>query len=216
MNAKKKTGLATASLVFGIISILTVLIFINYIFALFGLLFAIIYLLRKGEKPAKGRAIAGLVCTLLSIIVSTCLWYGIYNFVMNTDIMTLAEQVEQLTDGQIDIEATINEAIDGFIVSLSEDGTFTGQLEAVEKLLGKELNYQTLRDFMGEEITVNKIRHFVGKGIDMDELANIITNVDYNAIRNDLGNDFTFKALEEKLGENFTYTDLLDYLKTFQ
>ena len=73
-----KSGLATGALVLGILAIITTLFFINYIFGLIGLILGIVYLVKKGEKKAKGRAIAGIVCTVLSLGVSTWLWGSIY------------------------------------------------------------------------------------------------------------------------------------------
>lgn len=205
----KKTGLATAALVFGILSILTLCIFMNYVFAGIGLILGIVYLVKKGEKTAKGRAIAGLVCAVLSITISTLVWGGIYNYFMNTSIVDLAEDLNEATGGEFDVEAIVDESINDFMNEV-------GDMSSVEQLLGKELSYETICEFVGEEVTIHKLDKFVGDGISAEELETLLTNINSQAVIEDLGGEFTYKALEEKLGENFTYEDLKNYLEEFK
>ena len=68
MPAKPKTGLATASLVFGILAFITTLFFLNYLFGLLALIFGIIYLVKKAEIKPKGQAITGIILSLVSVV----------------------------------------------------------------------------------------------------------------------------------------------------
>lgn len=61
----KQSGFGIASLVLGIISIVTVCIVIGIVPSVLGLIFAIIALCQKNKK--KGTAIAGLICSLVGI-----------------------------------------------------------------------------------------------------------------------------------------------------
>lgn len=205
----KKTGLATGALILGIISLVTVLFLINYLLAIVGIVLAIVYLVKKEEKPAKGRAIAGLVCAVLSIVISTAVWVGAYNYLMNTSIVTLADDVTKYSGGQINPQVMVDESIDTYMGEMTD-------LPAIEQLLGRKLDYEALCEFVGEEVTLNKLRKFIGDGISAEELGNILRSIDQQAVLDDMGGSFTYKALEEKLGENFTYEDLKNYLIQFQ
>lgn len=67
MSPIKQNGFGIASLILGIISIVTVWMVIGIIPAVIGTIFAIIALLHKNTK--KGNAIAGLSCSLISITI---------------------------------------------------------------------------------------------------------------------------------------------------
>lgn len=63
-------GAATAGLIFGILTLVFCWVpFLNFILGLFGLIFSIVGMSRK-NAGGKGRAIAGLVCTLLGSVVT--------------------------------------------------------------------------------------------------------------------------------------------------
>ena len=202
----KKRGLATASLVFGILALITTLFFVNYVFGFIGLILAIVYFCKKGKKYAKGRAITGLVCALLSIALSTSLWVGFYIYVTTTSITDIMDDVSQITGGEFNPEEIVND----FIQSNLPDST------AIEQIIGKELNYETLCEFVGEEVSIQTITNFVGDGIDPAEVEELVSTLDTEAVINDLGGNLTYKAMEEKIGEDFTYQDLKQYLGKFQ
>ena len=63
---QKKSGLCTAALVMGILAAVFGLVGLGGLFAILGLIFSIISLAKK--LPKKGKAIAGLILSLLSII----------------------------------------------------------------------------------------------------------------------------------------------------
>ena len=202
----KKTGLATAALVLGILALITTLILINYVFGLLALIFAIVYLCKKGKKYAKGRAIAGLVCALVSIIISTCLYGGIYIYFTQSSITDIMDDVNTITGGEINPKEIINEAIQSSIPDQ----------EAIKELLGKEINYDTLCEFVGEEVSLQTITNFIGDGIDANEFATLLSETDVDAVIKDLGGEITYKALEDRIGEDFTYQELKAYLEGFK
>lgn len=201
-----KKGLATGALVLGILALLTTLILINYILGLIGLILAIVYLAKKGAKPAKGRAIAGLICAAASILISTCLYGGIYIYITQSSITDIMDDVNRLTGGQINMEEMINETINSSI----PDQT------AIKQILGKEINYDTICEFVGKEVSIQTITNFIGKGIDPNECTALISEVDFNSVMNDLGGELTYKALEDKVGKDFTYEELKEYLEDFK
>ena len=68
--AKPKNGAATAGLVFGILTFVFAWIpFLPYLLGLFGLIFSIIGIAKK-KAPGKGKAIAGLILTVLGSIIA--------------------------------------------------------------------------------------------------------------------------------------------------
>lgn len=202
----KKTGLATAALVFGILALLTTLIFINYIFGILALILAIIHLCKKGKKYAKGRAITGLVLALVSIVISTCLYGGIYLYITQSNIKDLMEDVNTITDGAINPKEIIDETIQSSI----PDQT------AIKEVLGKEINYDTLCEFVGDDVSIQTIINFAGDDFDSNEFATVLLETDVEAVLNDLGGEITYKALENKIGEDFTYEELKAYLEGFK
>ena len=202
----KKTGLATAALVLGILSLFTTLILINYVLGLIGMILAIVYLCKKGKKYAKGRAIAGLICALLSIIISTALYGGIYYYITQSSITDLMEDVNTVTGGEINPKEIIDEAIQASV----PDQT------AIKDVLGKEISYDTLCEFVGEDVSVQTIINFAGDDFDSNEFATVLLETDVAAVIDDLGGEITYKALEERIGDDFTYEELKDYLAGFK
>ena len=218
---KKKNGPATWALILGIFALLTTLVFINYILGLIALILGICYLCRKRPKFAKGRAIVGIVFASISIIASSALWYSVYNYFANTNIVDIIEDagevVEKVTGQEVNVGTIVDDAIDNVIEdALGGQEQAEEVLKPVEQILGQELSYDAICEFVGEEVTVKKITNFVGDGIDVNELTNVIENVNSGALIEDMGGSITYKAMEEKLGEDFTYQDLLEYIKQFQ
>ncbi len=69
---KKKNGMATASLILGIIGIITGLFFIGSLFGLLAIIFGIIALVKASKTPeigGKGKAIAGIIMGAIVIII---------------------------------------------------------------------------------------------------------------------------------------------------
>ena len=71
MEEKKKSGLATAGLVLGIIGICTsfipVINNVSFILGLIGTIFGIVALIKKASK---GQAIAGIILCILTIVIT--------------------------------------------------------------------------------------------------------------------------------------------------
>lgn len=67
MEQKKQSGLGTAALILGIIGILTACIILGIIPCVVGLILALIAFTERNRK--KGTAIAGLVCSLIGILL---------------------------------------------------------------------------------------------------------------------------------------------------
>ncbi|MBQ8626492.1 MAG: hypothetical protein IJ419_10070 [Agathobacter sp.] len=210
---KQKTGGATVALVLGILSILTVVLFINYILGLIAIILAIVFLVKKDRKKGKIRAGIGLGLAVVSIAVSTFTWVSIYTYFTTTPVTKMMEDIKVVTGGQIDPEQIVNNAIDEYVNEVIDTAT----LEKVEGLLGKELNYQSLSEFVGEEVTVETVQNFVGNGeITAERVQEVVSSIDQNAVLEDLGGEITYKALEEKVGKDFTYDDLMQYLEGFK
>ena len=74
---KKQSGLGIAALVLGIIGILTVCIVIGIIPCIIGLILALIAFAEKDKK--KGIAVAGLICSLVGIILFVAIMIGVMN-----------------------------------------------------------------------------------------------------------------------------------------
>ncbi|MBO5656629.1 MAG: hypothetical protein J6R94_00405, partial [Agathobacter sp.] len=164
---KKKNGPATWALILGIFALLTTLVFINYILGLIGLILGICYLCRKRPKFAKGRAIVGIVFASISIIASSALWYSVYNYFANTNIVDIIEDagevVEKVTGQEVNVGTIVDDAIDNVIEdALGGQEQAEEVLKPVEQILGQELSYDAICEFVGEEVTVKKITNFVG------------------------------------------------------
>ena len=184
-------GLATGALVLGILAIVFTLFFINYIFGIIALILGIVYLVRKGEKRAKGRAIAVLVCTVISLGVSTWLWGSIYHYFTTTDLETMMNDLSALTGGQIDPMKDINAAIE----SALGEGT---DINTIEEMIGREISYKTITEFMGDS--------------SVEEIMTYAETIDMQAVVNDLGGEITYEKIEEKLGKDFTFEDIKNYV----
>lgn len=95
--AKRGNGMATAGLVFGI---LTLVFFwfpgLDWLFGLLGLIFSIVGVARK-NVGGKGAAIAGLVLTLLGSIISFIFFFAVLGASL-TSYMDAAEQAAQTID----------------------------------------------------------------------------------------------------------------------
>lgn len=210
---RNKTGMATASLVLGIIAFITTLLLVNYILGLIALILGIIFLVKKGNTTGKGRAGVGIGLAVTSMVLSTVIWVNLYSYLTTTPILDILEDVAELTGGAFDPEEVVNETIENYVYDVLDEKT----IESVEKILGDELNYNTLVDFVGEDLTVEDIDHFIGDSdIDGDEIEELMAEVDTKAVTNDLGGKVTYEALEDELGRNFTYEELIEYLEDFK
>ena len=188
-----KSGLATAAMVLGILALITTLFFINYIFGLIGLILGIVYLVKKGEKKAKGRAIAGLVCTVLSLAISTFIWGSVINYFTTTDITTMMNDLATVTGGAVDPMKDINAAIES---ALGEGA----DISTIENMIGRELSVETIMEFKGDA--------------SVEEIMSFAETVDMQAVANDLGGEITYEKIEEKLGKDFTFEDIKAYVES--
>ena len=100
-------GLATGALILGILALCTTCFFINYIFGIIGLILAIVYFVKKGIKNAKGRAVTGLVCGVLSMVTSTYIYGSLYIYVTETSLLDIMEDLGEITGGVIDPEDSV-------------------------------------------------------------------------------------------------------------
>ena len=211
-QANVKTGAATAALVLGIIALITTLFLVNYIFGLIAIICAVVFLIKsRGVKAGKAKAITGLALASVSVIASTVIWVSIYNYFTQTDLNTIMKDVATITGGEIDPEEIIAQEFDK-VLNVEQ----MPELKAVEEALGKEINYDTLKEFVGEDLNVDKITKFVGDGIDTTKIQEVAETLDYEAVMEDLDQELTYKKLEEKIGEDFTYEDLMEYLEGFK
>ena len=193
VKAPVKSGPATAALVLGILALVTTLLLINYILGIIALICGIVYLVKKGTK--KGKAIAGIVCASLSLIISTSLWVGIYSYFKNTDLSTMMDDINKVTGGAVDVK---------------------GEMErAMKSYLGEEFEITQLEEFIGEEITMETITNFVGDASE-EEITAFVNSFNYEALQKELGENFTYKDLENVLGEGFTMEDLKNYMEGLQ
>ena len=79
-----KIGLATASLVLGIIALVIFCIpVLALILAIIGLILGISYLSRSEVKSVKGRAISGIVLNIIAILLSLVFAFGVYWYAKN-------------------------------------------------------------------------------------------------------------------------------------
>ena len=101
-QVKAKQGFAIAALVFGIFAFITTLFFINYLFAILALVFGVIYLVKKADIKPKGKAIAGIILAVISLIISTFIWVSAYMYFVKTDVYTIIEDVASIMGEEID------------------------------------------------------------------------------------------------------------------
>lgn len=201
MPAKPKTGLATASLVFGILAFITTLFFLNYLFGLLALIFGIIYLVKKAEIKPKGKAITGIILSLVSIIVSTTLWVGLFNYITKTDVTDIITDVSGLVGQPVDGKEMLNSAI--------------------AEATGNAVDLETIEAFVGEEITLERVLDFVGT-VDEQQITSFMEEVStydeatLQSIAQEFEGEVTYQKLEEKIGEDFTLEELMEYVRSFK
>lgn len=194
---KAKKGFATACLVFGIFAFITTLFLVNYVFGILSLIFGIIYLAKKADIKPKGKAITGIVLTVISLAVSTTIWVSAYMYFVKTDVYTIMEDVGTLMGEEIDGRETINQMV----------------VEAT----GNMMDLNTIEEFVGGEVSVERIVNFVGdvKEEELTNFVNKVSTMDEASIQNliqEFGGEVTYDKLEEKLGEDFTLRELMDYI----
>ena len=198
---KAKTGFATAALVFGILAILTTLIFINYLFGILAIIFGIIYLVIKADIKPKGVAITGIVLAAVSLIVSTTLWVSAYVYITRTDISEIVEDVAGLMGEEIDGRDAMN--------------------QMVAEATGNAMDLDDIEAFVGGEITIERVVNFVGT-VNEEEITNFLDEVStydeatLERIAEEFQGELTYEKLEEKVGEDFTLEELMDYVRSFK
>lgn len=195
---KAKKGLATACLVFGIFTLITTLFLVNYIFGILSLLFGIIYLAKKADVKPKGKAITGLVLTVLSLTISTTIWVSAYIYVTKTDVTQIMEDAAALMGEEIDGREILN--------------------QMVAESTGNMMDLDTIEQFIGGEVTVERVANFVGdvKEEEINAFVNKVSTMDEASIQNliqEFGGEVTYEKLEEKLGKDFTLRELMDYIE---
>ena len=95
--AKRGNGMATAGLVFGILTLVFCWIpFLNWFLGLLGLIFSIVGVARK-NVGGKGAAIAGLILTILGSIIGFILFFAVLGTSL-TSYMEAAEEAAQTID----------------------------------------------------------------------------------------------------------------------
>ena len=198
---KAKTGLATAALVFGILAFITTLFFLNYLFGLLALILGIIYLVKKAEIKPKGKAITGIVLAAVSLIVSTTLWVGLYNYITKTDVTDIITDVTGLVGEPVDGEEMLNNVI--------------------AEATGNAVDLETIEAFVGEEITLERVMDFVGDTNEQEitSFMNEVTTYDeatLQSIAQEFEGEITYQKLEEKVGEDFTLEELMEYVRSFK
>lgn len=198
---RAKKGFATAALVFGILAFITTLLVINYVFGLLALLFGIIYLAKKADIKPKGKAITGIVLASISLVVSTALWVGVYNYIMNTDITNIIEDVAGVMGEEIDGEELVN--------------------QTVQEMTGGAVDMNTIEQFVGGEVTLDRVVDFVGE-VNEEEITNFVNEVQtmdpetLGQIVQEFEGEVTYEKLEEKLGKDFSLQELMDYIRNFE
>ena len=85
---KRKNGAATAGMIFGILTVCfcwipAINIFLTPILGLLGLIFSIIGVVKKGAG-GKGKAIAGLVLSVLGVIVTVAMYVYMASYISNS------------------------------------------------------------------------------------------------------------------------------------
>lgn len=194
---KTKKGFATACLVFGIFAFITTLFLINYVFGILSLIFGIVYFSKKADIKPKGKAITGIVLSVLSLVISTTIWVSAYMYFVKTDVYTIMEDFGTLMGEEIDGRETVN--------------------QMVTEVTGNMMDLDTIEQFVGGEVTVERIVNFVGdvKEEEINAFVNKVSTMDEAAIQNlitEFGGEVTYEKLEEKLGKDFTLRELMDYI----
>lgn len=194
-SVKARTGLATASLVFGILALVTTLFLINYIFGILAIVFGVIYLAKKADIKPKGKAIAGLVCAGLSLVISTTIWVSAYVYIVNTNMTDIIEDVAGLMGEEVDGRELMN--------------------DMVLEMTGNRMSLDTIEEFVGGEISVERLIDFVGdvKEQEITDFIEMMETVDYSKLAEEFSGGVTYEALEEKLGEDFSLRELMEYIE---
>ena len=195
-----KKGFAKAALVFGILAFITTLFVINYVFGILALIFGIIYLSSKADVKPKGKAITGIVLASLSLIISTALWVGIYNYILNTEVSQIITDVGALIGEEIDGEELLNQTV----------AEMTGgavDLATIEQFVGGEISLDKIVAFVGD-VSEEELTAFVDRAMNMDEAA-------IQSIMTDLGGEITYEGLQAKLGEDFSLKELMEYIDKY-
>ena len=125
--AKRPNGPATAGLVFGILTFVFCGIpFLFWGLGLFGLIFSIVGLAKKNAK-GKGKAIAGLILTVLGIIIGIIIQETFWTMVGKELENDWDEMLSTLYDTNYSGNDADNFYIDGDFVN-TDDGYVTGNL----------------------------------------------------------------------------------------
>ena len=195
-----KKGFATAALVFGIFAFITTLFLLNYVFGILSLIFGIVYLTKKADVKPKGKAITGIVLSVLSLTVSTVIWVSAYNYFAKTEITQIIQDVAGLMGEEIDGEEVVN--------------------SYVEEMTGGAIDMTTIEQFVGGEVSVERVVNFVGdvKEGEITVFINALENVDpavLQGIVEEFEGEITYEKLEEKLGEDFTLRELMEYIDKY-
>lgn len=193
-----KKGFATAALVFGILALITTLFLINYVFGILSLVFGIIYLTKKADVKPKGKAVAGIVCAVISLVISTTIWVSAYMYFVKTDVYTIMEDFGALMGEEIDGRETLNQMV------MEATGNAMG-LDTLEQFVGGEVTVERMVKFVGD-VNEEEINEFVDEVAAMDE-------ADIQGLITEFGGDVTYEKLEEKLGEDFTLRELMNYIE---
>ena len=197
---KAKKGFATAALVFGILAFITTLFLLNYVFGILSLIFGIVYLAKKADIKPKGKAIAGIVLSVLSLTVSTVIWVNAYNYVAKTEISQIVQDVAGLMGEEIDGEEVVN--------------------SYVAEMTGGAIDMTTIEQFVGGEVSIERVMNFVGDvqegeiTVFIDRLQNADPAVLQNIVAEFEG-EITYEKLEEKLGEDFSLEELMEYIDKY-
>lgn len=195
-----KKGFAKASLVLGILALITTLFVINYVFGILSLIFGIIYLTKKADVKPKGKAIAGIVCAAISLVISTTIWVGAYIYITKTNVTDIIEDVAGILGEEIDGEEFVNQTI--------------------VEMTGGAIDLATIEQFVGGEVSVDRIMNFIGD-VSEEEINGFIDKINtmdketMNKIRQDLGGEVTYEKLEEKLGKDFSLKEIMEYIEGF-
>ncbi len=149
---KRKSGLATAGLVLGIIGICTSFIpIINNASFVLGLLAAIFAFVALVKRASTGKAIASLVLGLLAIIITVYMQSAVLNAIndavdeLDSDLSNMTgESTEEILKNNLDVQIGKFKVIEGefldeteMIVTLKNKGqerkSFSVEIEAVDK-----------------------------------------------------------------------------------
>ena len=158
-NEKSSNGMATASLVLGVLSLIPIFYFVmSPIFALLAIIFGIIGK-KKGTGDDKKRAVAGLICGIIGLVISivaTILIFSFISLVFKTlgamcvtliKIFNIPEYVDLIKEGGVSSFLQIFQSGDGgsFVESIKNvdlsnilqdisSGEVSGFLDAVQNI----------------------------------------------------------------------------------